>query len=86
MIIPPMLADMGLPMVAVYLPAAWLALVPIILIEAAYGSLRYHLYFPRAVLAQAAANSLSTLIGIPITWSVLVLLQFFTLPGGVGPA
>ena len=86
MMFPPILADIGLPMVALYLPAAWLALIPIILIEAAYGSLRYRFSFPRAVFAQTAANSLSTLIGIPVTWTVLALLQFFALPGGAGPA
>src|SRR5919201_3109334 len=86
MIIPSMLADIGLPMVALYLPVAWLAFVPIILIESAYGSLRYQLPFRRAAFAQAAANSLSTLIGIPITWLVFVLLQVFTVPTGTGPA
>ena len=69
------LADIGLPMIAIYLPLAWLALVPIILIEAWYGTWKYKLPFQRAVSAQTTANCLSTLIGIPITWLVLVLIQ-----------
>jgi hypothetical protein len=73
-------------MVALYLPPAWLALLPIIFIESGYGARRYNLSFRRAFLAQAAANCLSTVIGIPITWLVLVLIQFVTLPGGIGPA
>jgi hypothetical protein len=70
-----LLADIGLPMIAVYLPLAWLALVPIILIEAWYGTWKYKLPFQRAVSAQTTANCLSTLIGIPITWLALVLIQ-----------
>jgi hypothetical protein len=41
MLIDLMLANIGLPMVAVYLPFAWFALVPIIFIEALYGARRY---------------------------------------------
>jgi hypothetical protein len=82
----PILANIGLPTVALYLPPAWLALLPIILIEAGYGARRYQLPFRRAFLAQATANCLSTLIGIPLTWMVLVLIQFLTVPSGTGPA
>lgn len=73
-------------MVALYLPFAWFALVPIILIEAGYGARRYNFSFRRAFLAQATANCLSTVIGIPTTWLIIVLLQFFTIPSGTGPA
>src|SRR2546428_8703445 len=62
------LANMGLPMVAIYLPAAWLALVPIILIEAGYGVWRLGLPIGHALLAQAVANCVSTLIRIPVMW------------------
>jgi hypothetical protein len=85
-LINPILADVGLPMVALYLPPAWLALLPIIFIESGYGVRRYNLSFRRAFLAQATANCLSTVIGIPITWLAIVLIQIVTLPGGVGPA
>ena len=80
-----MLANIGLPMVAVYLPFAWFALVPIIFIEALYGARCYYLSFSRALLAQAIANCFSTLIGIPITWFVIVLVQVAIVPGGIGP-
>jgi hypothetical protein len=78
----PVLANIGLPMVAVYLPAAWLALVPIIFIESAYGRWRYKLPFGRALTAESVANCLSTLIGIPVTWLVLVLTEFVALEWG----
>jgi hypothetical protein len=76
------LANIGLPMVAVYLPPAWLALVPIIFIESGYGTWRYKFSFGRTLAAQATANCLSTLIGIPITWLALVLVEFVVLDQG----
>jgi hypothetical protein len=86
MLIDLMLANVGLPMVAVYLPFAWFALVPIIFIEALYGARRYHLSFSRALLAQAIANGFSTVIGIPMAWFAIVLVQVAIVPGGIGPA
>jgi hypothetical protein len=82
----PVLANMGLPMVALYLPPAWLALLPIILIESAYGVRRFKLPMGRAFVAQAAANSVSTLLGIPATWVVLALVEMFVLEWAVGVA
>jgi hypothetical protein len=73
----PALANIGLPMVALYLPPAWLALVPIILIEGAYGVWRFKIPPGRALLAQAVANCLSTLIGLPVVWIALALGQLF---------
>jgi hypothetical protein len=86
MLIDPILANIGLPMVAVYLPFAWFALLPTILIEAGYGTRHYHLSFRRALLAQAIANGFSTVIGIPMTWFAIVLVQVAIAPGGIGPA
>ena len=68
-------ADIGLPMVAIYLPPAWLALIPIILIEAAVGIWLYNIPVKRAIIGQSVANCLSTLVGIPVTWAILALLQ-----------
>jgi hypothetical protein len=79
----PILANAGLPMVIVFLPPAWLALVPIIVIESAYGAWRLKLHAGRALAAQSVANCVSTLIGIPVTWLVLVLIEFVLLEGAV---
>jgi hypothetical protein len=78
----PVLANIGLPIVAVYLPPAWLALVPIIFVESGYGAWRYRFSFGRTLAAQAIANCISTLIGIPITWLVLVVLEFIAVDRG----
>jgi len=82
----PILANTGLPMVALYLPPAWLALLPIILVESAYGVRRFKVPMGRAFVAQAAANSVSTLIGIPATWLILALVEMFVLEWAVGVA
>jgi Ankyrin repeats (3 copies) len=80
-------ANMGLPMVALYLPPAWFALLPVIAIEWAYGVKRLKLPVRRALVAQAAANCVSTLIGLPLTWIVLALVELFVLERvhGVAP-
>jgi ankyrin repeat protein len=80
----PILANMGLPMVALYLPPAWFALLPIILIESAYGVWRFKVPMGRAFVAQAVANSVSTLIGIPATWVILALIEMFVLKWAAG--
>lgn len=83
----PKLANIGLPKVMVCLPPVWLALVPIIFIESGYGTWRYRFPLGRSLAAQSIANCLSTLIGIPITWLILVPVQFVALEwsGGVIP-
>ena len=62
-------------MVAVYLPPAWAALVPVILIEAAVGVWWCGVPWRRALLGQAAANAVSTIAGLPVTWALLALVQ-----------
>lgn len=79
----PILANAGLPMVMVFLPPAWLALIPIIVIESVYGAWRLKLPLGRALAAQSVANCVSTLIGIPVTWLALVLIEIVLLEGAV---
>ncbi len=73
-------------MVALYVPPAWFALVPIIIIEARYGARRHGVPFRRALLAEAVANCFSMIIGMPLTWLAVVLIQVLTVPSGTGPA
>ena len=68
-------ANIGLPMIALVLPPAWSLLVPIVFLEAAIGSLRFGIPFGRALKAQAVANTFSTVIGLPLAWSVLAILE-----------
>ena len=78
----PLLANMGLPMVAMYLPPAWILLVPIIAIEAGYGVCHYGIPAGRALAVQAASNCLSTLVGLPLTWIVLARSSSSSAPPG----
>src|SRR5262249_53756477 len=66
-------ANAGLPMVAIFLPPAWLLLLPIIIIEGWYGVVRHGLPLKRSLMAQAAANALSTLVGLPLAWVIVLL-------------
>jgi hypothetical protein len=67
--------DIGLPMAAVFVPPAWLALVPIILIEAAVGIRWFRVPARRAIVGQAIANGVSTVVGLPITWATLAFIE-----------
>jgi hypothetical protein len=74
----PACANIGVPMIAVTLPWMVLALVPVILIEGFILARRHTLPFSLAASVMSKANILSTFIGIPVTWLVLMLLQMLT--------
>jgi len=70
-------ANVGLPMIALAMPAFVVALIPIILIEA-YVVAREGFPFKGALQRNAISNAVTTFIGIPLTWGVLLLLQIAT--------
>lgn len=71
-------ADIGVPMLFVTLPAMMISLVPIIAVEAFILSRRLHLALRQTWKPVAAANIFSTLVGVPLTWLALALLEAFT--------
>ncbi len=71
----PAQANMGLPLIAVFLPPLWVALVPIIAIEAAVILHRGSYPLARTVGAVALANVVSTLIGGPLFWFLLATIE-----------
>lgn len=73
-------------MISLVLPAAWLLLIPVILIEAGVGVRILHLPFRRILPAAAVANCFSTLLGVPLAWLVLALveLKWFGTAKGLG--
>jgi len=75
-------ADIGLPMLFVTMPTLLIALVPIIFLEALVAWPYLKLPIDRLLKASGLANLFSTLIGIPVTWSLLVVLQMVTGGGG----
>lgn len=72
-------ANSGLPMLMLGLPAMLLALVPIVFIEALYYRRRLPVTWRQALDGSWKANVWSTLVGIPLTWFALVIIQFGTM-------
>lgn len=72
-------ANVGLPLVAVFLPPLWIALLPIILIEGAIAARNLGISAKRSLAAYAVGNVVSTIVGVPLLWVVLatVELTFF---------
>ena len=68
-------ADIGVPMISLVLPAAWLLLIPVILIETGIGVRVLHIPFRRVLSATTVANCFSTLLGIPLSWLVLAFVE-----------
>ncbi len=75
-------ADAGIPMLAVVWPFMWLAFLPVVVIESLVALKSLGLHFRRALVVTAAANAVSTLVGIPITWFLLVILDLIIGNGG----
>lgn len=72
-----LLADMGLPMLALYWPVAWVALIPIIYLEGKIGSKMLGEPVGSCCRASMNANAVSTLVGIPVTWVLLTVIEMY---------
>ena len=72
------LFDMGLPMIIPSMFIMLLALIPVIFIEGYFITKLLKINGPAGYQASLFSNLMSTLVGIPITWFVLVLLQLMT--------
>ena len=68
-------ADIGVPMIAVFLPPMWLAFIPIVLLEALLLARLLDVSFGRAVTPAFLSNLASTLVGIPLMWFVLAVAE-----------
>jgi len=71
-------ADVGVPMLAVMWPAAWLLLLVIVPVEGYFARRILSLDWRAALGLSLRANLVSTLVGIPLTWFVLLLVEFGT--------
>ncbi len=74
------LADAGLPMLALAWPGMFLALIPIILIEAWYLHTRLKIPFGRSTKVTTISNLISTTAGIPLAWGAMLLIE---MAGGI---
>lgn len=74
-------ADAGVPMLALMWPSAWALFFPVCMIEALVARRSFGLPFLQCAKLSFVANAWSTLVGIPLTWLALLLLEF---AGGAG--
>ena len=79
-------ANTGLPMLGLVWPASWILFLPIVLVEAFVCARVLPVPYRKALWMTSVANAFSTLVGIPVTWFLLVGVQI-GLPGSsfVGP-
>lgn len=75
-------ANAGVPMLFLAMPVFLISLLPIIAIEAIYLSKSLKLSLVQSLKTASISNVVSTILGIPITWFLLVLVQMTT--GGSG--
>ena len=74
-----LLADVGVPMIFVEWPLMLCALVPVIAIEAEVARRQLTLPYRKAFAGAAKANLLSTLVGVPLAWAIMLAVEFATL-------
>lgn len=75
-------ANAGVPMLFLVMPVFGIALVPIIIVESIYLSKRLLLTRASAAKIVTTSNLVSTIVGIPLTWLLLVVVQMATGGGG----
>ena len=75
-------ANAGVPMLFLAMPAFLISLVPIVAIETLYISKGLELPLAQSLKTVSISNLVSTVIGIPLTWFLLVLVQMITGGGG----
>jgi hypothetical protein len=68
-------ANAGYPMILAIWPTAFALLLPIVLIEALVARRVFNGTFLQGLKLSAAANLASTVLGIPLTWYLLALVE-----------
>ncbi len=78
----PARADAGVPMLAIVWPSSWFLLLAIIPIEAAVAVRVLKTGWKKNLIMVSVANLASTILGIPVTWFLLVVCQMLAGGGG----
>jgi len=79
---PPILANAGVPMLALHLPVIFASLLPIILVEALVARRLLGRPLKRSLGPVAVANAVSMLAGFPLLWFCAVAGQMLVGGGG----
>ncbi len=74
-------ADTGIPMIMLMYPALILTLVPVILLETEIFRRRMSLPYKKLLGAVAAGNAASTILGYPLSWAILLGVEFLSTRG-----
>ena len=77
----PAFADAGVPMIALTLPGMLIVLAPIITVESYLLVRSLQIGMWRSMKVMTIANVVSTIIGMPVTWVLLVLMELMTSGG-----
>lgn len=74
-------ADIGVPMLALEMPFMLPALIPIILIEVAIFKRGLKNSYKEVILPVASANLVSTLLGFPLVWALVLGIELLSTGG-----
>jgi hypothetical protein len=74
-------ANTGLPLIAINLPSTLFALIPIVLIEGFILSRQIGMPLTESIKSITKANLISTLLGFPLVWFFVHLLQLVLFKG-----
>ncbi|MCK5384393.1 MAG: hypothetical protein KAJ29_02370 [Alphaproteobacteria bacterium] len=69
-------AGTGVPMILVAMPAMIIGLIPIIIIEGFILEKRLPISKKKALISSGVSNLVSTLIGVPLTWGFLFIIEY----------
>ncbi len=75
----PLLADAGIPMIFLAFPAMVLLLVPVVIIEGLLCKKWLGLTTWTAMKSNAVSNAVSTIVGVPFAWAIMLALEFGTM-------
>ena len=78
----PVFADAGVPMIALAWPGMVILLIPVIAIELLVYRKMLKTQLKQSIIFTAISNAVSTIVGIPLTWVILVLIQMVSGGGG----
>ncbi len=74
-------ADVGLPMIYLGFPFMLVVLVPVILIECLTYKTALNISLKSTLLPVGTANLISTIVGYPLAWTILLALELLTTHG-----
>jgi hypothetical protein len=75
----PLLADAGIPMIILTLPAMLMLLIPIIVVEGFLCKKWLGLTTWQAMKSNTISNLASTIVGVPLAWGFMLVLEFGTM-------